>query len=209
MPIRVLWLIKGLGPGGAERLLVSLAASLPADIRPAVAYVVAAKDQLVPELEDLGVDVRLLGAGRPWLLDLRRAVVGGGFDVVHAHSPLLAAAARVVVRTIRPRRRPAMVTTEHNAWPTFAWPTRLVNGITAPLDDLTLAVSSEARDSMSPRARDRCEVLLHGVDIERIRAAAPERGRVRTELGIGDDDVLVVTVANYRAQKAYPNLLAA
>jgi glycosyltransferase involved in cell wall biosynthesis len=32
---------------------------------------------------------------------------------------------------------------------------------------------------------------------------------VRAELGIGDDEVVVVTVANYRAQKNYPMLLRA
>jgi glycosyltransferase involved in cell wall biosynthesis len=42
-----------------------------------------------------------------------------------------------------------------------------------------------------------------------VRSAASHRDRIRAEIGASDTDVVVVTVANYREQKAYPNLFAA
>ena len=208
MTIRVLWLIKGLGPGGAERLLVSLARAHDRDVVDVdVAYIVAAKDALVGDLESLRVDVHFVG-GRTWPMRVRRLIRSGRYDVVHAHSPLVASAARVAARTIRPR--PRIVTTEHNAWETYAWATRVLNQVTAPLDDYTLAVSAAALAGISSeRARRRSELLVHGVDLEAVRSDRGQRDRVRAELGVRPDELLVVTIANLRGQKDYPNLLHA
>ncbi len=61
-PARVLSLIKGLGPGGAERLLVEQAAGGDRErFQHEVAYVLDWKRHLVPELEALGVRTHCLG----------------------------------------------------------------------------------------------------------------------------------------------------
>ena len=91
--IRVLWLVKGLGPGGAERLLTLSARRRDRGrfaIR--VGYLLPHKTALVPDLEAEGVPVACLGRTRladlRWLWDLRRSLVAEPVDVVHAHSPL-------------------------------------------------------------------------------------------------------------------------
>ena len=211
--IRVLWLVKGLGVGGAERLLLAAAAVHDrAAFAIEAAYVVGAKDQLVAGLEAKGVPVTLLGtgAGLGWVRALRAELASGRFDVVHVHSPLLAGVARLAGRTVPRRRRPLLVTTEHNGWSTFALPTRLLNALTVALDDATLAVSEETRASFWwPRTRRRTQVVVHGVDLAAIRQASGERDEVRRQLGLSPGDVAVLTVANYRRQKAWPDLLAA
>ncbi|MEO1057642.1 MAG: GNAT family N-acetyltransferase [Actinomycetota bacterium] len=55
----------------------------------------------------------------------------------------------------------------------------------------------------------RAETLQHGIDVASVAAAAAHRGRIRNELGIGSDELVVGTVANFRPQKDYPNLLQA
>lgn len=222
-PVRVLWLIKGLGPGGAERLLVSLADALTDDhhdeahgsarLELHVAYLLPWKQHLVPELEAAGVPVHLLSAtGRAWdlrwVLRLHRLVRRLGIDAVHSHSPLSAAFARVALRTLG-RRRPRHVYTEHNTWLSYGRVTALANRITYRLDDAQVAVSEDARDSVPAGLRQHVEVLVHGVPLARVREAASQREAVRAELRVGDEHVLVVTVANFRRDKDYPTLLRA
>jgi glycosyltransferase involved in cell wall biosynthesis len=212
--IRVLWLIKGLGPGGAEQLLVSHARVGDASsFRYSVGYVVPWKDQLVARLADLGVESRCHGRGRRggvlWPLRLLGVVRSGQYDVVHAHSPLLAVAARLSAATLRRSRRPAVVSTEHNVWERYAPPTRWANSLSCVLDNHRWAVSQRVAESTRGRAGDVTSVLVHGVVQADLRTGPGARARVREELGIDEDTPVVTTVANLRDQKDYPTLLEA
>lgn len=213
IPVRVLWLIKGLGPGGAERLLVNQAAVRGAGITYEAAYLVPAKQQLQSELEAFGVSVECYGSVRAWdlrwLMRFRRRLTRGDVDVVHVHSPLVAGLARLVVRTLPRRRRPALVYTEHNRWAQYGWATRALNRLTYRLDDWQIAVSDGVRASIAPRPRRRVETVVHGIDREAVAALRPARAGVRESWGVDDDTVVVGTVANFRTEKAYPDLIAA
>jgi glycosyltransferase involved in cell wall biosynthesis len=213
-PIRVCWVVKGLGPGGAERLLVAAAA---AHDRSAfsfeVVYLLPWKNHLVGELTELGVHCTCLEVRDErdvrWAARLRRMLRTEPVDVVHMHSPYAAAITRLVVRSLPRSARPALVSTEHNPWSTFRPVTRCANACTAPLDDAVFAVSQQARDSMSPRQRGNAEVLVHGVDVQGIAKLRDARAAVRAELDVDDDTPLVGTVANYHPKKDWPNLLNA
>jgi glycosyltransferase involved in cell wall biosynthesis len=210
--VRVLHVIKGLGPGGAERLLVSLTATRHADVEVHVAYVLPWKSHLVADLEAAGAQVHLLGGRRgladpAWPIRLGRLVGALRPDVVHLHSPAIAAVGRIVLRLRR--RRPVIVSTEHNVWRSFGLLTRLANGITLPLGDATLAVSEEVRASVWPRLRDAMRVSIQGVAVSAISARRGERAEARERLGLRPEDVLVVHVANFREKKDHPTLLRA
>ncbi|WP_353953337.1 glycosyltransferase [Knoellia sp. S7-12] len=213
--VRVLWLVKGLGPGGAEQLLLLAAGVVDRsrfDYR--VAYVRPDKTHLVPEFEANGLVPQRLGANTsgpalraPWIADLRRAM--SDVDIVHAHSPVLASAARLVSRTLPRSRRPVVVTTEHNEWTSHRTPTRVLNGFTAPLDAHHWAVSDQVKDTVWTSRREGYDVLIHGIDPEAVNPGPDARGRLRSELGVATDEVLSLTVANLRSNKDYPNLLRA
>ena len=213
MAVRVLWVIKGLGPGGAERLLVSLAgAHDPSVATFECAYVVPEKRHLVAEMEAAGVPCECVAhrARDPWWpWRLARMVRSGDFDVVHVHSPLPGSIARLAVRSLPRAHRPMVFTTEHNAWGTFRRPTRWLNRLTNRRDRFTFAVSNEVAGSLRGPVVDRSAVLVHGVQLTAIRAAEPAREAMRDSLGVGPGEVLVATVANFRAQKDYPTLLKA
>ena len=211
-PVQVLWLTKGLGPGGAEQLLVSSARVADHDrFTYRAAYVRPDKDQLVPQLAAAGVQATLLGGGRfgrvLWPFRLRGVMRGA--DVVHAHSPLVAGVARLAARTIPAGRRPVTVSTEHNVWGNFSLPTRLLNALTAGLDARRWAVSTEVRRSMWSSLRPGAQTLVHGVVQSDSQPAAGTRERVRHELGVPEGAVLSITVANLRREKDYPGLLRA
>ena len=214
MTHRVLWLIKGLGPGGAERLLVEHARAGDHErFQFEVAYVLDWKQHLVSELEDLGVSTHCLGVSSEldprWSTRLAAMLRRDHYDVVHAHSPLVASVARLEARTLRRAQRPAFVYTEHNRWPSYRVETRLANELTFGLNDAVIAVSDDVRDSISSRYRSDVEVVVHGVNVGEVRAHLAERDQVRKELGVGTGESLAVTVANLRVGKNYPGLLDA
>lgn len=212
--LRVLWLVKGLGPGGAETLLLSAARKADRErFDYSVAYLLPWKDHLVRRLEEQDVQVHCLDAPSlqrlGWVLRLRALLQRGDFDVLHLHSPLVAGVARLVVRTLPPGRRPAVVSTEHNTWWSYARGTRWLNALLYRRDDFRFAVSHEVHSTIWPRQRDGVEVLVHGLVLADVEAALEDRPAVRVEIGARDDDVVIGTVANFRAQKGYPDLLAA
>ncbi len=214
-PLRVLWLIKGLGAGGAERLLVQSARHRdPAVVQPAVAYLLAEKSTLTGRLRELGCEpVECLGARSSWdprwVLRLRRMLVRERFDVVHVHSPLVAVGYRLAARSVPRRFRPRTVVTEHNVWSSHAPLTRLADRLTARPEEVHLAVSTAVSDSLPGPIRARTRVLRYGIEADEVAGQAGNRAAMRAELGIADGEVLVGTVANLRATKGYPDLLAA
>jgi glycosyltransferase involved in cell wall biosynthesis len=212
--VRVLWLIKGLGPGGAEQLLVNHAGIRDQerfDIE--AAYLVPWKRHLVPRLEEDGVTATCLDGSREWDLRwagrLRSRLSDRPVDVVHVHSPYVAGVTRLMVRTLPASKRPAIVYTEHNRWPRHSAATRTLNRLTFALDDVDVAVSADVRDTMPPKLQARVEVLDHGVDVDHLRTLVGHRAEVRDELGIEPDEIVIGTVANYRREKAYEVLLEA
>jgi glycosyltransferase involved in cell wall biosynthesis len=212
--ISVLWLIKGLGPGGAEQLLVSFAKVADhARFRYRVAYVVPWKSALVPKLASLGVPADLIGdelrPGRRWPWRLRRLLLAEGIDVVHVHSPSVAAVARLVALTLPRRGRPVIVSTEHNTWPSYGRTTRVANAVTSLLDARRWAVSQRVHASIWRPFRRSSSVLVHGLVLSELVDHPGQRARLRAEWGATDNSTVVCTVANFRPNKSYPNLLHA
>lgn len=212
--IRVLWLIKGLGPGGAERLLVSLAQVRRHEhVDVEVGYVLKWKHTFVSDLEAEGVPVHCLGADSvtdwTWLRHLLHLLKARRYDAIHIHSPAVAAPARILARLAVPPPRPSIYYTEHNVWPSYGWPTRYGNALTYQLDTAQVAVSKKVHDSVPPILRRRLRTVIHGVPRRDVEAAIAESRKVRAELGVGPDSTLICTVANLRGNKAYPDLMAA
>jgi len=215
---RVLVLVKGLGAGGAERIVVDLVRHRDAEaFHYEVAYVLADQAALAPEAQDAGVVVHGLGArGSPdlrWMWRLRRLLRRGSYDVVHAHLPYSAALGRIVALTLPPRARPVFVYTEHSLWPKAAVLTRLINRATVGFDRALFVVSERARDALPRVLQARARVLVHGVDRARAGALADRKDEirrdVRAELGLDPGEVLALTVANIRSEKGHDVLLAA
>jgi glycosyltransferase involved in cell wall biosynthesis len=214
----VLWLIKGLGAGGAERLLVDSARFRdPALTTPQIAYLLGHKDALLAEFAEAGVPSRCLRAKASWdlrwLASLRRLCRSERFGLIHSHSPITTIGARIVLRTLPRSQRPRLVTTEHNVWGSHARATRLADTYTALADrghaETHLAVSEAVRASMPTRLQATTRVIRYGVDVDEVRSAGGQRAAARQSLGLAPGDVLVGTVANLRATKGYPDLLTA
>ena len=210
---RILLLIKGLGLGGAERVVVNIARNIDRsrfDVE--VAYLLPAVDELRATIEQLGVTVHCLGGGRSaqWIARVRELVRDCRFELVHAHSPYAAVGARLAL----PRGRVRHVYTEH-ALPALHHPaTFAANLLTLGLNDHVFAVSESVKRAIRYPLPLRVlkmrpvEVLYHGndpADVERWRAS----NGARDALGVPEGVPVVGTVASFRPEKGYEHLVSA
>jgi glycosyltransferase involved in cell wall biosynthesis len=212
--IRVLWLTKGLGRGGAERLVVSAAKRLDrSHFELEVAYLLPWKDALVPDLERLAVPVHCLSASHAldvrWISRLRRLVRQLKIDLVHTHMPYAALGAR----TISSPRLP-IIHTEHNTWQTYRVATRWANRLTYSRNAAVIAVSHAVAASIRPapfvRVWPPVHVIHHGAELSSACAPTPEsRAWARTTLGLPPDALVVGSVGNFTPKKDHRTLLEA
>jgi glycosyltransferase involved in cell wall biosynthesis len=205
---KVLLLIKGLGRGGAEQLLLSAAPHFDRSrFRYEVAYLLPWKDSLVRELEGAGLRVRCLdGARGPgWISRLGGLVRDGGFDLVHAHSPVAAIGARI---RLGGTGRPRLVYTEHNVWERYHRATYWGNLATFHRNDYVISVSEHVTASIRYPAAARAlpmppvETRYHGIDPEAVATNAGSDG-VREELRIPRSAPVVGMVANFKPGKGH------
>jgi glycosyltransferase involved in cell wall biosynthesis len=205
--IRVLWLAKGLGRGGAEQLLVNCARHVDEErYEIEVAYVLPWKDALVPTLRALGVPVHCLGGGLSWPLRLRALVRGRGYGLIHTHMPLPAVAARLLSGGV------PLVHTEHNVWARYRRPTRLANAWTYGRNRGVIAVSAAVEHSIDRgRLRRGVEpvVVHHGPDLGDAFVGSGAREWARRELDLDQEAFTIGSVANFTPKKDQLGLLAA
>jgi glycosyltransferase involved in cell wall biosynthesis len=195
-------LIKGLGIGGAERLITEAAAYWDRDkFEYRVAYLLPWKNQLVAELEARDIPVVMLGSrhgARPdALFRFRRFIKESGTDLVHAHLP----SAGIIARLASPV---PVVYTEHNLVSSYRLATRLLNRFTYGRNARLMAVSGAVAESIAGYPGRAPLVIANGVNV----ASSPEAAAsVRAELGLSADDDLVVHVGNIRPYKGHATLV--
>ncbi|NUN06075.1 MAG: glycosyltransferase [Bdellovibrio sp.] len=204
--LKVLILIKGLGLGGAERLIVD---SLPYLNREQFdyefAYTLPWKDFLVPTIKKSGFQVHCLGMQKTWHFPLmqrrlQKLIRERSFDLIHADLPVTGVLARFMGR----RFGIPVIYTEHNLQERYHPLTRRANALTFGWNDCVLAVSEEVATSINRCGlgrKTKVKTLLNGVPVEQVRAEAGNVNGLREEFGIPKNNLIVGTVAVFRRQK--------
>lgn len=208
-PVGVLMLAKGLGRGGAERLLTGMVRHIDRSrFRVEVAYMLPWKDAFVTEIEATGVPVHCLDARRAislgWVGRLRDLVRSHDIRLVHTHMPLSAAMARLALRGTG---GPAMLHTEHNLWGRYPRPTRCANALTYGRNARVIAVSGSVAASI--RSRRPVHTVVHGIDIAALRHGPNAKAQARRTLGLPNHVTVVGTVGNFTAKKDHTTMLRA
>ncbi len=72
--------------------------------------------------------------------------------------------------------RPVTVYTEHSMWDKVAVLVKLLNRATVRRDRALIAVSQAAHDALPPSLRPRAQVVVHGVDLDRVNRAWSHAG---------------------------------
>lgn len=194
--------IKGLGIGGAEKLISEAARLWDREhLEYHIAYQLPWKNQLVAELEALDLPVTCVGgkngssAHAAWSLpDLTRTTRA---SMVHAHLPSAGVIARLTSRV-------PIVYTEHNLASSYRQPTRALNQATYGRNRAITAVSDAVAESVSNYPGPPVRVIPNGVAVN----VAPEQAdTARHELGLTRNDPLIVHVGNIRPHKGHETLI--
>jgi len=226
--MKVLMVLDSLSFGGAENLLVTMAAQASAagleiDVV-SLAPPTKGRDAWLPRLRDAGLAPRFLGIDRMLQPNavplLARAIRSSGCDVVHAHMEYASTLAPPAAWLAR---RPALCTMHHVPGP--------VDGRDAQRERLAVAVgtrsaglimvSQASYDGFAaryPRSHKpgRWSVVHNGVDLTRFRPLGPgEPATLPAELGIPAGAPVAAVVGHMRpgkgqeiAVRAWPEVVA-
>ncbi|WP_256686333.1 glycosyltransferase [Halococcus qingdaonensis] len=142
-PMKVCFLINGLGPAGAETLLLDIVTHTDADAD--IDYTVCfleGEDTLVPEFENTGA--RVVDFEAKFKFDpramwrLARFFQREEFDILHTHLPYSQTLGRIFGRL---GGQTTVVSTQHDFRNKYHPVTRTLERVTRPLDTMTVAVS--------------------------------------------------------------------
>ena len=206
--MKVVQVIKSLGLGGAERLLVDGARVGPSiGLHHEVVSFLPHKTALVDDLRAAGAPVTILEArsslGVLAAADrLARYLRISRPDVVHAHLPIAAVVARLACRTVGV----PCVMTEHNVLERYHPVTRLLSLSTWNLLDHVVACSEEVAASIerhvTSASAPSVTVVRNGIEVARFNVDDRRRHEIRARVGLDESAPLVGTVAVLRTQKA-------
>lgn len=175
---------------------------------------ISAPGPYVDRVESLGVThVPVRSLTRSWaptsdlaaFRELVRTIRSLELDVLHTHNPKTGVMGRIAGRLAGV---PVVVNTCHGLWarPEDRLAKRVfvygLEGLAARFSDYELFQNAADRDTLRPvLKRGRHRVVGNGVDLERFAPDPEGRRRVRAELGIADDELLVGTIGRRVREK--------
>lgn len=216
--VRVTMVVNNMDVGGLEKVVLNLLSSLSKDRYELSLACLKGQGKLydqvkLPESARIVLETNQLtnlGFAKfdlRTLRDLRRFFAAQRTDIVHAHNfaPLIYAG--LAARSLP--RRPKIVYSEHNQV-NSASPADLKKfGYYVRLADEAVAVSDNLRDVLVNKLKVKTKVRVIKNGIDDARFAGVTGDRVRKELGVADDDVLIGTAVVLSKQKGITHLLAA
>jgi len=209
--ITVFHLIGSLRIGGAEEQLVTLASKFDSEKFRIIVGAMQPGGGFVDRLAKSGIEYSCLNFRvRSWplyVLRLAKLLEREKVDVMHTHMSSAAKYGRLAGLLAGV---PVMVTTDHGQdrektwWDIFV--DRVFNGITAA----RVGVTNDVTDIIHMRdhtPKDKIVMIPNGVDTERFHVDKSEGLRIRKELGLPDDAIVVGTVARLTWEKSLDVLI--
>lgn len=215
---KVMWLIKGLGVGGAEQLLANSVPYLDTSrFSHEIAYFLPWKTALVDHFESHGIPVHCLNSRN--LLDvgvifrLKRLLQEREVDILDSHLPVPGFIGRVAARMAG---TPAIMYTEHSLSvqrriENVRYASFLTNIVTYPMADFIVAVSQDTYNDVKrfKIGNTPLKLVYNGIDLDRVERGKTDGWQARRSLGIPDDHRVVGHVANMVSKKRQVDILEA
>ena len=210
--MKIVHVIASLGMGGAETLLAQIVKRQAQDGHD-VHIVTLLADTSVTIDGKVTIHQLSRDGSRPMVIlmmaRLARVLALLRPEIVHSHmlhSNLLMRLVRLVVAV------PKLINTVHSAYETSNLAYRAAYRLLDRLADCTVFVSREAQERYVAErlsSADRSAVVLNGIDTNYFKRDPVAGKRVRLELGIDENCVLITAIGRLTEQKDYPNLFAA
>lgn len=208
--MKILFVITGLGVGGAEAVVTNLADELSNRGHEVCIAYLAGDAVIVPKSEAVSlVSLRLEGIFNLFsvFIRLRRLIVSYRPDVVHSHmlhANLVSRIARLTVKI------PRLICTAHSNFEGGA-ARMLAYRLTDSLGDVFTNVSQHAVlafEMLHAVPKGKMIAVLNGIDSQKFYPDAERRQLYREKLGFGDKQILMAVGRLYES-KDYPNLINA
>ncbi|MGQ2106382.1 glycosyltransferase family 4 protein [Ornithobacterium rhinotracheale] len=210
--IKVLNIIKSLGRGGAEVLLPeTLHYHDKENFEFHYIYYLSWKTDVVKDLEDEGGKVTCLNKSSnikillsAWQVE--KYCKKNEIDIIHIHSPLPA----ITIRLLRKSLSIPICYTEHSIATKYKNVVKILNKKTYNYQDCVIACSDIAKQSIDEYIKPKVPVfgISNGVNTEKYKPAElEEKLKIRRELSIPEDAVVVIIIAVLRTEKRVDNWL--
>lgn len=210
--MKILFVITGLGVGGAERQIVDIAdrlVSLGHDVKIAFLTGPALIQPCSDKIQTFGFEMpkTISGFVRAYL-KLRNLINSYRPDVIHSHM----VHANLITRLVRLSCQiPKLICTAHSK--NEGGKIRmLAYRLTDPLADVSTNVSAEAVSAFEVAGavkHGRMIAMHNGIDTERFQPADAARIRLRKLYSVREDEKIITAVGRLNVAKDYPNLLHA
>ena len=209
--MKILYVITGLGQGGAERVVCDLADQMHQRGHSVkIAYLtgdVFTKPRC-PEIELIKINLNSLWLFPLAYIKLSKVIRIFKPDVVHSHMVHANIFTRLVRITTSIKK---LICTAHNSDEGGRW-RMLAYRFTHNLADLTTNVSNEAVQAfIEKKAVPDSDIITtyNGIDLSRFFYNSEAKNKILNELNININSYLILAVGRFSEQKDYPNLLQA
>lgn len=210
--MKVLLVITGLGVGGAEKQVCDLADTYSTFGHDVTILSMHGELLLKPqstsvEVLSLRMEKSLLGVASTYL-KIKKIIKSFAPDIVHSHM----VHANILMRLVRvttPIKR--LICTAHSSNEGGRL-RMLAYKLTQKQGDLLTNVSEEAVEAFIDKgacSSDRIIALHNGIDLNKYRFNKETRFAYRSEIGVNEDETLLLSVGRLTEAKDYPNLLNA
>lgn len=147
---------------------------------------------------------------------VKRIIREGGYDIIHCHTPVGAAVARLAARKVR-KNGTKVIYTAHGfhffkGAPLVNWLVYFpVEWLLSPLTDVLITINREDYDRAKRLLRAKKIVYIPGVGIDtaRFRGNAEKGAALRRELGIPEDAAVLLSVGDLNKNKNHRAVLEA
>jgi glycosyltransferase involved in cell wall biosynthesis len=217
--MKIIFLVRSLGYGGAERQLILLAKGLHARRHDVVVSVFYSGGPLEKELQDAGIRIRPLNKMGRWdvpgfLFRMAKVFREEHPDIVHGYLPdpnLVTA----VLKPFFPATKIVWgVRSARLDWQQYDWLARANFKLSCRLSGLADAIianshAGRAYHIASGYPAEKMLVIPNGIDTERFRPDQQARSRVRSEWGVTARETLIGLVGRLDPMKDHPIFLEA